>query len=113
MPCSYLSKFTLILGLLVPFVSSTAFVSDKATAKSYKNGYRYLRITSRFNPNKTVTVAVRPSRKGGREVRLPTGRWVHCAGNCRWTVEKEYLDVLRFQQDHFGPGYLRLNIYLD
>ena len=113
MPCSYLSKFTLILGLIVPFVSSTAFVSDKATAKSYKNGYRYLRITSRFNPNKKVTVAVRPSRKGAEKSGYLRVVGSIVAGNCRWTVEKEYLDVLRFQQHHFGPGYLRLNIYLD
>ncbi len=113
MPGSYLSKFILILGLVVPFVSSTAFVCDKATAKSYKNGYRYMRVTSRYNPNKSVTVAIRPSRKGGREVRLPTGRWIHCAGHCRWTVEREYLDFWRFQQDFFGPGYLRFNIYVD
>ena len=113
MPRSYLLKFIFILGLAVSFVSSTAIVSDKATAKSYKNGYSYKRYTSSYNPNKSVTVAIRRSRKGGREVRLPSGRWVHCARSCRYTVEKEYLDFWRYQERPFGPGYLRLNVYID
>ena len=48
MPRLYLLKFILILGLAVSFVSSTAIVSDKATAKSYKNGYSYKRYTSSY-----------------------------------------------------------------
>ena len=83
----------------------------EAKAKSYgpHGGDDTIRVESRLSANDYVIVPVRPSRRGGgHEVRLPTGSWVHCEGNCRWTVQKKYLDFWEYQRSPFGPGYLRL-----
>ncbi|GJM02536.1 MAG: hypothetical protein DHS20C08_10370 [Rhodomicrobium sp.] len=93
------------------FVASSLISSSTAEAKRYNSsGYDRIKIVSRFSPNKYIIAPVRPGRYGDRQVRLPNGRWIDCARNCRWTVQKEYLDFWEFQQNPFGPGYLRLNI---
>ncbi len=85
-----------------------------AEAKHYKREYENtIRIESRFSPNKFIYAPVRINHRGDKEVRLPNGRWLNCAKNCRWTVQKEYLDFWEYQQRPFGPGYLRFNIYVD
>lgn len=77
-------------------------------AKSY-GSYETIKVTSRFSPNKSVVVPVREARKGGLEVRLPGGNWIHCAQDCGWTVQKYHLDFWEYQQNPFGPSYVRLN----
>ncbi len=83
-------------------------------AKRYKRHYdNTIRIESRFSPNKYIIAPLRTNKYGEKEVRLPTGQWINCAKNCRWTVQKEYLDFWEYQQDRFGPGYLHFEFYLD
>ena len=100
------------VALLLASVLLIALPSFDAEAKSYKrqHGYDTIRVESRMSANDYVIVPVRSSRQrgGGHEVRLPTGSWVHCEGNCRWTVQKKYLDFWEYQRSPFGPGYLRL-----
>ena len=99
------------VALLLASVLLIALPSLNAQTKSYKrqHGYDTIRVESRMSANDYVIVPVRPSRRhGGYEVRLPTGSWVHCAQNCRWTVQKKYLDFWEYQRAPFGPGYLRL-----
>lgn len=106
------AKKTLVSALAALTVLAFAGISSpqKAEAKRYHDGYDRIKIVSRFSPNKYIIAPVRPGRHGDRQVRLPNGRWLDCARNCRWTVQKEYLDFWEFQQNPFGPGYLRLNI---
>lgn len=93
---------------LAGLFSLTSFTaSNEAEARRYNDGYDYIKVTSRFSPNKQVVVAVRRARGGGREVRLPSGTWIPCEGPCHWTVQKEYLDFWEWQQQKFGPGYFR------
>ncbi len=93
---------------LLPLISAGEVVTG-AQAKSYKNGYVQRHYTSRFNPNKSVVVKIRPDHLGGHEVLLPSGYWVNCGTSCRWTVEREYLDIHEYQKQPFGPGYFRFN----
>jgi len=119
MSFSDFTKSLFVGALLVGFVAAGAFLADTADAKRYKKNYRYqddyqrVRVVSHFSPNKSVVVSIRPARTGGREVQLPSGRWVHCAGHCRWTVQKEYLDTARLFNTPFGPGYLKFGVDLD
>lgn len=91
--------------LILPLVSAATMFDGAQARKSH--GYIERHYTSRFNPNRSVTVLIRSDRFGGREVRLPTGRWVGCGPSCRWTVEKKYLDILEYQNHPFGPGFVR------
>jgi len=119
MSFSDFTKSLLVGALLVAFVAAGAFLADPADAKRYKENYRYqddyqrVRVVSRFSPNKSVVVAVRRARTGGREVQLPNGRWTHCSGHCGWTVQKEYLDSARFFNEPFGPGYVGFGFDFD
>lgn len=101
----------MILGIAIS-ITITAPISfaallPTASAKSYD----YIRVESRFSPNKSVTLPIRGSKYGGREVKLPSGTWINCARSCRWTVQKKYLDFWEYQQAPFGPGYIRLRSY--
>lgn len=91
--------------LILPLVSAATMFYGAQARKNH--GYIERHYTSRFNPNRSVTVLIRSDRFGGREVRLPTGRWVGCGPSCRWTVEKKYLDILEYQNHPFGPGFIR------
>jgi|GEM_PF-6087450 len=95
-------------------LSFVGFSSTNAEAKRYKRHYENtIRIESRFSPNKYIIAPLRTNHYGEKEVRLPTGQWINCAKNCRWTVQKEYLDFWEYQQNPFGPGYVRFNRYFD
>ena len=108
-PKAYRRSLIVICTLMI-----TTLNVSIAEAKRYKRGYdNTIRIESRFSPNKYIYAPVRINRRGDKEVRLPNGRWLNCAKNCRWTVQKEYLDFWEYQQRPFGPGYLRFNVYVD
>ncbi len=99
---------------IVLALSFTGLSSTDAEAKKYKRGYsNTIRIESRFSPNKYIIAPIRKNRYGDTEVRLPNGHWINCAKNCRWTVQKEYLDFWEYQSNPFGPGYIRFNRYFD
>lgn len=106
--------FALSLALCLG-LSALMVISSAAEARKYKrhSNYDHIRIESRFSPNKYIIAAIRPAYDGGTEVQLPSGSWVHCASNCRWTVQKEYLDFWEFQQNPFGPGYFRIERHFD
>ena len=92
----------------------TSLSVSEAKAKKYKRSYENtIRIESRFSPNKFIYAPVRINHRGDKEVRLPNSRWLDCAKNCRWTVQKKYLDFWEYQRNPFGPGYLRFSIYVD
>ncbi len=97
----------------------TGLSSSIGHAKKYKyqGGYKYygkMRIESRFSPNKYIIAPIRRApRFGNLEARLPNGHWLDCEGNCRWAVQREYLDIFEYQMDPFGPGYFRFEFYLD
>ena len=111
---NFLSMTGVFSILAVAIFALTTLQISEAEAKRYKKDYAdTIRVESRFSPNKVIYVPVRRNYRGDKEVRLPTGRWVNCARHCRWTVQKEYLDFWEYQQQPFGPGYLRFNIYLD
>lgn len=94
--------------LAVLTLTFTSLSPTEASAKKYKRHHQNsIRIESRFSPNKYIIAPVRRNYHGDREVRLPTGQWINCAKNCRWTVQKEYLDFWEYQQNPFGPGYIR------
>ncbi|GAA6210746.1 hypothetical protein NBRC116602_04860 [Hyphomicrobiales bacterium 4NK60-0047b] len=95
-------------------LSLIGFSTTDAEAKKYKRHYNNtIRIESRFSPNKYIIAPVRRNHYGDREVRLPNGHWINCAKNCRWTVQKEYLDFWEYQRRPFGPGYVRFERYFD
>ena len=108
-PKAYRRSLIVICTLMI-----TTLNVSIAEAKRYKRGYdNTIRIESRFSPNKYIYAPVRINRRGDKEVRLPNGRWLNCAKNCRWTVQKEYLDFWEYQQRPFGPGYVRFERYFD
>lgn len=109
-----LKFFTSALAVL-PLLAVMAIVAPApVSAKSYKHGgYDRIKIVSRFSPNKYIIAPVRPGRYGDLQVKLPTGSWIDCERNCRWTVQKKYLDFWEYQQAPFGPGYIRRNFYID
>lgn len=107
--CMFTASISALLALSFIGISPT-----NAEAKRYKRHYdNTIRIESRFSPNKYIIAPVRRNHYGDREVRLPTGQWINCAKNCRWTVQKEYLDFWEYQRNPFGPGYFRIERYFD
>lgn len=105
---------TAALLFSMTFIFALASGSDTADAKRYKKRqHDRIRIESFFSPNKFIIASIRPARDGGTEVQLPSGRWIHCAGSCTWTVQKEYLDFWQAQQTPFGRGYIKIERYFD
>lgn len=105
------------LSMCLSALLALSFIGLNVTqteAKRYKRSYENtIRIESRFSPNKYIIAPVRKNRYGDTEVRLPNGHWINCAKNCRWTVQKEYLDFWKYQQRPFGPGHVRFERYFD
>ena len=99
-----MKRFKLITAMiaLLPLLVSPAIGKGSRYQKPAQ-----IRIESRYDSNTYIIAPLRPSHGGGYEVRLPGGTWIHCEHNCHWAVQKQYLDFFRYQQQPFGPGYLR------
>ena len=58
-------------------------------------GHGQVTAQSRYTPGKSVTLRTRDLVGAGttfKEVELPNGTWIDCAGDCAETVRREHLD---------------------
>lgn len=85
-----------ILGLTS--LRAEAFGRDPRT---YPNGV--VTAHSRVG-NGSMTVPVRPIARGGYQMRLPSGSWVSCEGDCERTLQNKVLDFWDNQSTHSYPG---------
>lgn len=71
-------------------------------AKLRGDGYGTVTAKSRYGVQ-TISAPTRPS-AFGREVRLPGGTWIDCAGDCRETLREESIDFFYKLQERSGDG---------
>ena len=79
------------------------------TAGALANGYErgYVVAESRYGKG-VVRGAVRYGHRGGLEVQLPRGTWVHCERSCSETLRRQTVDFWESngpQAKDTGPGY--------
>ena len=86
---------------LAATLAGVAGVADAATKRSGKSadGYQWVTAVSAYSSN-TISAPTRPS-QWGREVRLPGGTWIDCAGDCRDKLRETTVDFW-FEQNNRG-----------
>jgi hypothetical protein len=93
----------------IGMLAALADISDAATKRSGKSadGYQWVTAYSAYTgPNTSITAPTRPSR-WGREVRLPGGTWIDCAGDCREKLRETTIDFWIEQQNRGGDRKIR------
>jgi hypothetical protein len=81
---------------ITPFGMHVAFAGSASQSGS-KSGEGTIRACSHYGHG-CVTAPVRNGSRG-REVRLPGGTWIHCAGDCRETLIETTIDFWDKQRD--------------
>ena len=86
------------LACMLPGAAGPA---DAATSRSGRSadGYQWVTAVSNYSAN-TISGPTRPS-QWGREVRLPGGSWIDCAGDCRDKLRETTIDFW-FEQNNRG-----------
>lgn len=79
------------MAVLAPAAGMAQSYPDRVTAQShYGNG--------------SVTAPVRINKRGYPEVRLPSGSWTDCEGNCREALRRQHLDFWETINEEAGNG---------
>lgn len=87
-----------LAGMLAGGLAASADAATRRAGKS-ADGYQWVTAHSDYSVN-TISAPTRPS-KWGREVRLPGGSWIDCAGDCRDTLREATIDFW-FEQNNRG-----------
>jgi hypothetical protein len=82
--------------------TSVLAMAPAEAAKLRGDGYSTVTAKSRYGVQ-TISGLTRPS-TFGREVRLPGGTWIDCAGDCRETLREETIDFFYKLQERSGDG---------
>jgi hypothetical protein len=89
---------------VVGALAGLAGIADAASKRSRtaSDGYQWVTAVSAYHgPNTSISAPTRPSR-WGREVRLPGGSWIDCAGDCREKLRETTIDFWIEQQNRGG-----------
>lgn len=97
-----IAQLTALIATATLAAGAMAPTAD-AYRRSVGDGLLWVTAKSRYGVQ-TVSDPTRPS-QFGREVRLPGGTWIDCAGDCRETLREESIDFFYKLQERSNGNF--------
>ncbi|HXF54948.1 MAG TPA: hypothetical protein VNK52_12560 [Hyphomicrobiaceae bacterium] len=94
-------RWPLVAVVVVGVLAGASDLTEAAGRRSAKSadGYEWVTATSAYyGAARSISAPTRPS-KWGREVRLPGGSWIDCAGDCRDKLRESTIDFWEEQNN--------------